>query len=418
MAVSRRVFVKTGGLALFSLGMDPLFLGRAAYSLPLPRSAATAQPVLVCLFMRGAVDGLNVIVPHGDPLYYSERPRIAVPKADLVDLDGHFGLHPRLAALKPLWDNKSLAAVHAIGSPESTRSHFDAQDYMESGTPGVKATNDGWVNRWCQHDVDHASTPFRAVAFGPQLPRTLAGTAPTLAIDDLQAFGLRIPQARVRDRLTRAFESLYEGAQTGLLATSGHESFEAIRMLQQADPLQYQPANDARYPRGVLGRSLLQIAQLIKANVGMRIAFLDATGWDTHINQGSSEGQLAGLLDELGAALVAFNTDLGERMRDVVLLTMSEFGRAVQENGNSGTDHGHGTAMLVLGGPVNGGRVLGRWPTLDLAARFEGRDLAVTTDFRDLFGEILARHLGATDLSAVFPGHPLTSANFLGAIRG
>lgn len=415
--IDRRVFVKSGGLALFSLGMDPLFLGRAAYALPLPRATAAGQPVLVCLFMRGAVDGLNVIVPHGDSLYYSERPRIAVPKADVVDLDGHFGLHPRLAALKPLWDNRSLAAVHAIGSPESTRSHFDAQDYMESGTPGVKATNDGWVNRYCQHDVEHANTPFRAVAFGPQLPRTLAGTAPTLAIDDLQAFGLRIPQARVRDRLTRAFESLYEGAQTGLLATSGHESFEAIRMLQQADPLQYQPANDARYPRGVLGRSLLQIAQLIKANVGMRIAFLDATGWDTHINQGSSEGQLAGLLDELGAALIAFNTDLGEKMRDVVLLTMSEFGRAVQENGNSGTDHGHGTAMLVMGGPVNGGRVLGRWPTLDPAARFEGRDLAVTTDFRDLFGEILARHLGATDLSAIFPGHPLTPTNFLGAIR-
>jgi uncharacterized protein (DUF1501 family) len=374
--------------------------------------------VLVCLFMRGAVDGLNVIVPHGDPLYYRERPRIAVPHADVVDLDGHFGLHPRLAALKPLWDNKTLAAVHAIGSPESTRSHFDAQDYMESGTPGVKVTTDGWLNRYCQHDVEHANTPFRAVAFGPQLPRVLAGTAPSLAIDDLQAFGLRIPQQRVRDRLTRAFESLYEGAQTGLLASSGRESFEAIQLLQQANPLQYQPANGAEYPRGRLGRSLLQIAQLIKANVGMRVAFLDATGWDTHVNQGASEGQLAGLLDELGAALVAFSTDLGEGMRDVVLLTMSEFGRAVQENGNSGTDHGHGTAMLVLGGPVNGGRVLGTWPTLDPAARFEGRDLAVTTDFRDLFGEILARHLGASDLTAVFPGHRLTPANFLGAIRG
>jgi len=354
-------------------------------------------------------------VPHGDPLYYRERPRIAVPKADVVDLGGHFGLHPRLAALKPLWDNKSLAAVHAIGSPEATRSHFDAQDYMESGTPGMKATDDGWLNRYCQHDVEHANTPFRAVAFGPQLPRTLAGSAPSLAIDDLQAFGLRIPQARVRDRLTRAFESLYEGAQTGLLATSGRESFEAIQLLQQANPLQYQPANGALYPRGRLGRSLLQIAQLIKAKVGLRVAFLDATGWDTHVNQGASEGQLAGLLVELGAALVAFNTDLGEAMRDVVLLTMSEFGRAVRENGNSGTDHGHATAMLVMGGPVNGGRVLGTWPTLDPAARFEGRDLAVTTDFRDLFGEILARHLGATDLSAVFPGH--TATPFPGAIR-
>lgn len=419
MTVSRRVFVKSGGLALVSLGLDPLFLDRAAYALarPLPPAPGSAQPVLVCLFMRGAVDGLNMIVPHGDPLYYSERPRIAIPRADLVDLDGHFGLHPRLAALKPLWDNRSLAAVHAVGSPESTRSHFDAQDYMESGTPGVKATDDGWLNRYCQHDAEHASTPFRAVAFGPQLPRTLAGTAPSLAIDDLQAFGLRIPQPRVRDRLTRAFEALYEGAQTGLLAASGRESFEAIQLLQQANPLQYQPANGAEYPRGRLGRSLLQIAQLIKAHVGMRVAFLDATGWDTHANEGAGDGQLAGLLDELGAALVAFSTDLGEGMRDVVLLTMSEFGRAVRENGTGGTDHGHATAMMVLGGPVAGGRVLGHWPTLDPAARYEGRDLAVTTDFRDLFGEILARHLGATDLSAVFPGHPLTPANFLGVIR-
>ncbi len=419
MSVSRRVFVKSGGLALVSLGMDPLFLERAAYLRyrPLPTPTDSNHPILVCLFMRGAVDGLNMIVPHGDPLYYRERPTIAVPSRDVIDLDGFFGLHPRLAVLKPLWDNKTLAAVHAVGSPEATRSHFDAQDYMESGTPGVKATGDGWVNRYCQHDAEHANTPFRAVAFGPQLPRVLAGTAPSLAIDDLQAFGLQLPRPAARDRLTRAFEALYAGAQTGLLATSGQESFEAIRLLQRANPLQYRPANGAAYPSGRLGRSLLQIAQLIKADLGMRVACLDAIGWDTHTNEGASDGQLAGLLDELAAALMAFTIDMGERMRHIVVLTMSEFGRAVRENGSGGTDHGHATAMLAIGGPVGGGRVLGRWPSLDVTARFEARDLAVTTDFRALFGEILARHLGATDLAAIFPGFDVRAAQFPGVIR-
>src|SRR5207302_7857505 len=269
MKIPRRMFVKSGGIALFSVGLDPLFLARAALGLDRlsPSSTALSRPILVCLFQRGAVDGLNMIVPHGDPLYYRERPRIAVPGTDVVDLDGYFGLHPRLAALKPLWDSKRLAAIHAIGSPDSTRSHFDAQDYMESGTPGVKATADGWLNRYCRHDREHEDTPFRAVAFGPQLPRILAGSAPSLAIDDLQAFGLRAPQGAARDRLTRAFEQLYAGSATGLLSSSSQEAFEAVQLLKQANPMQYRPENDAEYPRGRLGRSLQQIAQLIKGNL-------------------------------------------------------------------------------------------------------------------------------------------------------
>ncbi len=416
MSITRRVFVRSGGLALFSLGLDPLFLARAAFASFQSSNVPSGHPILVCLFQRGAVDGLNMIVPHGDALYYRERPRIAVPARDVIDLDGYFGLHPGLAALKPLWDNKSLAAIHAVGSPDSTRSHFDAQDYMESGTPGVKATPDGWLNRYCRHDREHQDTPFRAVAFGPQLPRILAGTAPSLAIDDLQAFGLRVPQEAARDRLTRAFEALYEGSATGLLASSTQEGFEAMQMLKQVNPAQYQPAHGAEYPRGRLGRSLLQIAQLIKAEVGLQIAFADVTGWDTHVNQGASDGQLAARLKELGDGLAAFARDLDERMRDVVVLTMSEFGRTIQENGNSGTDHGHATAMFALGGPVNGGKVLGKWPGLGVEQRFEGRDVAVTTDFRDLFGEILVRHLGAADLGPVFPGYNPNPARFPGAI--
>ena len=422
MTISRRVFVRAGGLALVSLGLDPLFLARAAFAKtrrlsPLSPLSASDRPTLVCLFQRGAVDGLNMIVPHGDRLYYQERPRIAIPASDVVDLDGHFGLHPSLAPLKSLWDNKSLAVLHGIGSPDSTRSHFDAQDYMESGTPGLKSTGDGWLNRYCEHDREHADTPFRAVAFGPQLPRILAGSAPSLAIDDLQAFGLRVPQEDARDRLTKAFEELYDGAGTGLLASSSREGFEAIQMLKRADPTQYRPAGDVEYPSGRLGRTLLQIAQLIKANVGLEIAFADCTGWDTHVNQGSSEGQLSARLRELGLALSAFTRDLGDGMHNVVVLTMSEFGRTIRENGNSGTDHGHATAMLVMGGPVNGGQVRGRWPGLETDQRFEGRDVAVTTDFRDLFAEILARHLGATDLAPVFPGYAPTVARFPGAIR-
>ena len=415
MTITRRGFVRAGGVALFSVGLDPLFLDRTAYALT---SRLAVQPsVLVCLFQRGAVDGLNMIVPHGDRIYYDERPRIAVPAADVIDLNGYFGLHPSLAALKPWWDNKSLAAIHAIGSPDATRSHFDAQDYMESGTPGVKITPDGWLNRYCQHDREHQSSAFRSVAFGPELPRILSGSAPALAIGDLKTFGLRVPQNDAGDRVTRAFEALYQGSSTGLLAASSQEGFEAARQLKAADPTQYQPEHGAAYPNGRLGRSLLEIAQLIKADLGLEIAFADATGWDTHVNQGASEGQLSTRLKELGDGLAAFATDLGPRMNDVVVLTMSEFGRTIHENGNSGTDHGHATAMFLLGGPVNGGRVLGRWPGLAPEARYEGRDVAVTTDFRDLFAEVVGKHLGSADLGSVFPGYSVDPNRFVGAIR-
>jgi uncharacterized protein (DUF1501 family) len=421
MSLSRRVFLRRGALGLVSFGLDPLFLDRAVYALRDPsRSSAalTSGRTLVCLFQRGAVDGLSMIVPHGEEAYYRERPRIAVPRGSLIDLDGHFGFHPALAPLKPFWDDRSLCAVHAVGSPDSTRSHFDAQDFMESGTPGIKSTPDGWANRYCQNAIEHVRTPFRAVAFGPQLPRILAGSAPALAIDDLRAFGMRARTETASDRLTRAFQALYEagGPATGLLAQSAEESFEAIRMLRSANPAALAPEHGAEYPPGRLGQSLAQIAQLIKANLGVEIAFADVGGWDTHVNQGSDQGQLALRLRELSQALAAFATDLGERMRDVCVLTMSEFGRTIRENGSSGTDHGHATAMLVLGGTVRGGRVAGRWPGLDPAARYENRDLAVTTDFRDLFAEILVRHLGGRKVDAVFPGHPVEPGRFPGVI--
>jgi uncharacterized protein (DUF1501 family) len=419
--VARRVFVKAGALSLVSLGFDPLFLGRAAYAQRLPGQGA-ASKVLVCVFQRGAVDGLSMIVPYFEPWYYRERSRIVIPRPGAgpdaaLDLDGRFGLHPRLAPLKPLWDAGHLAVVHAVGSPDATRSHFDAQDFMESGTPGVKDTHDGWLNRCLLHDREHRETPFRGVAMGPQLPRALQGTAPALAIGDLQAFGIRAPQPAVRDRLTSAFEALWAGEETGIVANTAAESFEAIRMLRTANPAQYQPANGAGYPSGPLGKSLLQVAQLIKADLGIEIAFVDVGGWDTHVNQGAGGGgQLAGRLDDFARSLAAFAQDLGEKMADVVVLTMSEFGRTVTENGNAGTDHGHATSMFVLGGPVRGGRVAGAWPGLAPEQRYERRDLAVTTDFRDLFGEVVARHLGVQQLDVVFPGYDPRPERFPGVL--
>lgn len=418
--MDRRVFVKAGGLALLSFGVDPIFLTRAAYAVRRRDTTGARRKTLVCIFQRGAVDGLSMVVPHGDAVYYRERPRIAIPQpgkpGGAIDLDGYFGLHPGLEALLPFFRDESLAIVHAVGSPNASRSHFDAQDYMETGTPGVKTTSDGWLNRHLQHTAAHEKTPFRGVAVSRQLPRVLRGVAPALAIDDLRTFGLRAGQPAMRAGLTAAFKDLYAGSASGLVASSSEEAFEAIRMLESANRDHYSPAHGARYPRGRLGQSLRQIAQLIKADLGIEIAFADVGGWDTHVNQGRSAGQLGNRLVDLGESLSAFTEDLGERMADVAVLTMSEFGRTVAENGTSGTDHGHGTAMLVLGGDTRGGRILGRWPGLAAAERFEGRDLAVTTDFRDLFGEVLVRHLGDTDLASVFPRYRSEEKRWVGVM--
>ena len=416
--IDRRVFVRNGAMALFSIGVDPVFLTRAAYAASVTRTSVGSK-TLVCLFQRGAVDGLNMVVPHGDPHYYGARPRIAVPRpgrpGGALDLDGHFGLHPALEALAPYYHDGSLAIVHAVGSPASTRSHFDAQDYMETGTPGDKSTRTGWLNRHLQHSAEHSDTPFRGVAIGQSLPRALRGSATALAINDLQSFG--VGGRRSPDRLTRAFEDLYQASATGLVATSSEEAFEAIRMLKTVDPARAKPANSAEYPQSPLGNALRQIAQLIRADLGLEIAFTDVGGWDTHVNQGADQGQLATRLRDFGDALGAFAMDLGDRMADVMVLTMSEFGRTVAENGNRGTDHGHATAMFAFGGGTRGGQVLGRWPTLDPESRYQGRDLAITTDFRDLFGEVLVGHLGESHLDAIFPGHASKREHWPGVLH-
>ena len=407
--ISRRVFLKNGGLACVSLGFAPSFLARTA-------AAATGRSKqLITIFQRGAVDGLSVVVPFGESEYYRARPSIAIPRPNAgdnaaLDLDGFFGFNPRLQGLKPLWDGRQLAIVHACGSPHSTRSHFDAQDYMETGTPGVKSTADGWLNRYLQ--ARHEETPFRAVALTTQLPRVLQGAAPALAVNQIGQFGIR--GGRAGEAMGAAFEAAYAAAENRVLNGTGRDAFSAIRMLKASDPATYVPEHGADYPRSVFGQSLKQIAQLAKANLGLEVAFADVGGWDTHVNQGAAQGQLANRLDDFSRAIAALAADMGDRMADTVILTMSEFGRAVSENGNRGTDHGHGNAMMVIGGGIRGGHVYGTWPGLAVERRYEGRDLAVTTDFRDVFGEILVRHLGISDPRPVFPGFDVNASRFPG----
>ena len=407
---SRRVFLKNGAFALVSLGFAPSFLARTAFA-----AGGGRARQLIAIFQRGAVDGLNMVVPHGEADYYRARPTIAIPRprtADgALDLDGFFGLNPRLSSLKPLWDSRDLAIVHACGSPDSTRSHFDAQDYMESGTPGVKSTQDGWLNRYLQARKEESATSFRAVALSQQLPRMLQGHAPALAMNQIAQFGIRGGQG---DMMSTSFEAQYAAAADQVLNGVGREAFNAMKTLKVADPSRYQPANGAQYPNSPFGQALRQIAQLSKSDVGLEVAFADIGGWDTHVNQGGSQGQLATRLDDFSRSIAALVADLGDRMADTVVLTMSEFGRAVNENGNRGTDHGHGNAMLIMGGGVRGGKVYGRWPGLAADRRYEGRDLAVTTDFRDVFGEIVVRHLGLANPQPIFPGYSVVASKFPG----
>jgi uncharacterized protein (DUF1501 family) len=407
--ISRRVFLRNGSFALVSLGFAPSFLARTALAAgPTRRSKR-----LIAIFQRGAVDGLSVIVPYGENEYYRARPTIAIGRprsgdAGAVDLDGFFGFNPRLAPLKPLWDRRDLAIVHACGSPDATRSHFDAQDYMETATPGIKGTGDGWLNRYLQTRHAETESSFRAVALTSQLPRMLQGSAPALAMNQIAQFGIRA--ANMND----SFEAQYQAAADRVLNGTGREAFDAMKTLRTADPTRYDAENGAEYPRSPFGQALKQIAQLTKADVGLEVAFADLGGWDTHVNQGSSQGQLAQRLDDFSRSITALVTDLGDRMADIVVLTMSEFGRAVNENGNRGTDHGHGNAMLVIGGGVRGGHVYGKWPGLAPDKRYEGRDLAVTTDFRDVFAEIVVKHMGVADPKPIFPGYTVQPAKFPG----
>jgi uncharacterized protein (DUF1501 family) len=439
--MNRRVFLKSGALSLVTLGLSPSFLRRTAMAMDLPRAAR--GKTLIVLFQRGAADALNVLVPFGDAGYYAARPQLAIGdpsratgSAGAIDLDGFFGLHPALSPFKPLWDRGLLAPIHAVGSPSSTRSHFDAQDYMETGTPDAKGTPDGWLNRYlatrgtceecvvpgnaetnanahagAQHGV--AATPFRAVSMTAQTPRILGGPAATVAMNSIDEFSIRTNGGESEKRI----EALYRTGNADLVHGSGTEMFEALKVLRAANPQRYRPAAGVEYPRSAFGQRLLQIAQLIKAGVGLEVAFADVGGWDTHVNQGGAQGQLATRLGDFSSSIAALVADLGDRMGDVVILTMSEFGRTVRQNGTGGTDHGHAGAMFVIGGGLAGAKkVHGKWPGLATEQLHEGRDLALTTDFRSVFSEIAAKHLGAEQLGKIFPGYGAPEQSWLGIV--
>jgi uncharacterized protein (DUF1501 family) len=402
--ITRRIFLKSSAVAMVGAGSAPLWLQRAVYAQDSP---SPRKKVLVAIFQRGAVDGLNVVVPFGEPSYYSMRPTLAIPKPDgtgdsAIDLDGFFGLHPALAPLKPMYDSGRLAIVHAVGSPDPTRSHFDAQDYMESGTPGRKATTDGWLNRALPAAAGGRISPIRAVSLGTELARSLRGRNDAVAINSLDEFQIRDPRG------ASTFESMYANAFDKVLNATGRETFEAMKMMQAIQSQPYTPANGAKYPNGRLGQSLLQIARLIKSDVGLEVAFTDVGGWDTHVNEVGGKpatGQLANLLGNFAEALAAFHQDLGDQIADVSVVTMSEFGRTARENGTRGTDHGHANVMFSFGGDIKGGRVYGDWPGLEREQLHEERDLKLTTDFRDVLGELVTRHLGNRQVTNVFPGY-------------
>ena len=406
----RRFFLKSYGLALAGFGCTPSFLMRAVASTDPAR-----RKILVTIFQRGAVDGLSMVPPVAEGRYYDLRPAIAIPRPGQGDdaalaLDGHFALHPSLARLEPLWKRGALAVVHAGGSPDPTRSHFDAQDYLDAGTPGVKSTPGGWLNRALESEPRPDATAFRAVALQPNLPRSLAGQAGALAMNAIGEYGLR----GGADAAAPRWSDLYASALDPRLRAAGSEAFESMRALREARPGRFAPENGAAYPAAPLGRRLREIAQLVKAGVGLEVAATECGGWDTHAGQGATRGQLANRLRELGDALAAFTTDLGDRMADVCVVTMTEFGRTVKENGARGTDHGHGSVMLVLGGGVKGGRVVARWKGLDDANLYEVRDLAVTIDHREVLSDVLEKHMGIGNLSRVFPGFASSSSQRLG----
>jgi uncharacterized protein (DUF1501 family) len=409
--VTRRGFLRGGALALVGTSVIPSFLTRSIYAEM--TTAAANKKKLVVIFQRGACDGLNVVVPHAEQNYYAMRPSIAIKQNEVLDLNGFFGLHPAMAPFKPLYDQGHLAIVHAAGSPDMTRSHFDAQDYMESGTPGVKVTQDGWLNRALQVErLDAKPSPFRAVALGTQVPRTLQGKVPAVAVANLQDFSVagKGPQT---SPISNAFQAMYDESTDAMLHGTGQETFEAVKMLKAADPAHYTPAAGAVYPNTAFGNSLKQVAQLLKANLGVEAAFSDIGGWDTHQNQGAASGQLANRLKEFSETIAAFWRDMGDDAENITLVTMSEFGRTARQNGTGGTDHGHANVMFVLGGQVKGGKVYGRWPGLSNEQLNEGRDLAVTTDFRNVLGEAAYKTLGSRSMDVVFPGAKVSPTNFL-----
>jgi uncharacterized protein (DUF1501 family) len=398
---SRRGFIKQGGLALFGIGLGgiPIFVKAAAGSVK-STGLYGRKKVLVCIFQRGAMDGLMAVTPFTDMDLKAARPTLFMEAGNdksLIDLDGKFGLHPGFKSFEPLFKENRLAIVHGMGSPNTTRSHFDAQDYMESGTPFNKGTASGWLNRVVGL-TGHDATPFKAVSLTSSLPRSLYGDNDCIAISNLQDFNIQLRgNASGANLAAKSFEDLYDQTSNSLLKETSKESFDAIKMLQKTNVKGYAPANNARYPFSPLGNALKQIAQLIKMEVGLEVAFAESGGWDTHLNQGTENGTFARNAKDFSESITALWTDLGQLQDDVTIMTMTEFGRTVRQNGTGGTDHGRASCSFILGNQVAGGKVHGNIKSLAIDNLEDRRDLPVTTDFRGIFSEVAGKHLKITD---------------------
>jgi uncharacterized protein (DUF1501 family) len=407
---SRRGFIKSGGLALFGIGVGgvPAFIAQASNSNKII-PPYKKKKVLVCVFQRGAMDGLMAVTPFTDQYLKAARPTLFMSAAKggsnnpLIDLDGRFGLHPGFKSFEPFFREKRLAIVHGMGSPNTTRSHFDAQDYMESGTPFNKGTASGWLNR-AVGLLGHDATPFRAVSLTSSMPRSFYGDHPSVAISNLQDFAIQMKGNPMGANVAaKSFEDLYDNTTSGLLKETGKESFDAVKMLQKADTKNYRPEFNAVYPTTALGNALKQIAQLIKMDVGLEVAFAESGGWDTHFNQGTEAGVFARNAADLSNSITAFWTDMSAYQDDLTLMSMTEFGRTVKQNGTGGTDHGRASCNFILGHDVNGGIVHGKMNPLAIENLEDGRDLAVTTDFRSVFSEVADKHLKINDDRVLFP---------------
>lgn len=420
--MNRRDFLASSGLVGVigaSKALFPSWMPRLAFRAPTAEAAAVGPgDVLVCVFLRGGMDGLSAVPPLGDGAnYYAARPTLAVPEPGrsngALDLNGYFGLHPTLAPLKEIYDQGSLAVVHAAGLTDPSRSHFDAMRFMEYGTPGAKTIGTGWLGRHLQAVAWQNDSPFRAVGMGAMVPEALRGPVSALSIRSIADFHFKGREDELQ-RLQASLSALYQlDAPTNQLEKQASLVFQTIATLDKLDVNSYQPAAGASYPDDEFGRGLRQVAQLIKAEVGLEVACVDLGGWDTHEKQGTLDGQFNGLLTTLGRGLHAFYTDLGDQMRNVTLVTMSEFGRRVQENASEGTDHGHGNVMFLMGGGTQGGQVFTQWPTLAPTALDDG-DLAITTDYRNVLAEVVQLRLNNRALDQVFPGHTVAP---LGLVR-
>ena len=422
--VSRRAFLKGGGLALFGIGLGgiPGFLAEAVAGTVTP-ALFKKKKIMVCIFQRGAMDGLMAVTPFTDDALKAARPSLfmtaakgAVNEKPLIDLDGRFGLHPSMAAFEPMFRENRLAIVHGIGSPNNTRSHFDAQDFMESGTPFKKGTTSGWLNRAVGLLGHEAATPFQGVSLTSSLPRSFYGENPALAIRNLADFNIQLRGNVAGAKMaSQSFEDLYDQTSSDLLKNTGKESFDAIKMLQKTDVKNYKPENNVAYPTTALGNSLKQIAQLIKMDVGLEVAFAESNGWDTHFNQGKDTGVFARNVNDLSNCIMAFWNDLSRYQDEVTVMTMTEFGRTVAQNGTGGTDHGRASCNFILGNAVNGGRIHGTVNPLTVDHLEDGRDLAVTTDFRSVFSEVADVHLGIANDKILFPDF---DGKKIGVMRG